>query len=121
MEIAPSETDPDLSISSSTNSSIWAGYVEQAPAAFTAVSGTFTVPPLQTSPANNVSPWIGIDGNGNGTVIQSGVTASVEPPQNPDYEAWWETYPTNSPQDQFQAAPGDSITVNIGRATDRGK
>ena len=75
MEIAASGTSPDLSISSSPASTIWAGYVEQASAAFTSVSGTFTVPAVNVSPQKDVMPWVGIDGYGTSDLIQAGVTA----------------------------------------------
>jgi hypothetical protein len=113
MWVAPSETSPDLNVGGSTSNSIWGGYVEQASGAFASVSGTFTVPTVQRTPANEVSPWVGIDGYGDSGVIQAGVTAQVDPPYAPTYEAWWETYPSNSPQNQFEPAPGDAISVNI--------
>jgi Peptidase A4 family/Putative Ig domain len=119
MWIAPGETSPDLNVGSSSSDSIWAGYVEQASSAFTSVSGTFTVPTVHSSPANEVSPWVGIDGYGTNDLIQSGVTAQVDPPYAPTYEAWWETVGPSgsaqdlSPQNQFEATPGDTVNVNI--------
>ncbi len=112
MWVAPSETTPNLSVSGSDANTIWAGYVEQASSAFTSVSGTFTVPTVQLSPSNEVSPWVGIDGYNGSGVVQAGVTA-LAGNDTASYEAWWETYPTNSPQDQFDANPGDTINVNI--------
>lgn len=123
MEIAPSETSPDLTVGSSTSSTIWAGYVEQASTAFTSVAGTFTVPAVNSSPQKQVSPWVGIDGNGTSDLIQAGVTASVDPPSSGTYEAWWETVGPNGsaqnlpPQNQFQASPGDNVNVNIWQLT----
>jgi large repetitive protein len=118
MEIAPSEASPDISVTSSTSSSTWAGYLEQAPAAFTSVSGTFTVPSVQGTPSNSVSPWVGIDGNGTNDLIQAGVSAAGGNGTS-SYEAWWETIGSIGssqnlpPQDQFDATPGDSINVDI--------
>lgn len=119
MWVAPSQVAPGRNVISNANGTIWAGYVGQASTAFTSVSGTLTVPTIETTPANEVSPWIGIDGYGTSNLIQAGVTAQVNPPYAPTYEAWWETAgssgsPQNRPpQDQFAAAPGDTINVNI--------
>jgi large repetitive protein len=112
MEIAPSETSPDLTIGSSPTSTIWAGYVEQASAAFTSVSGTFTVPTVNPSPQKDVMPWVGIDGYGTSDLIQAGVTALAASNGTTSYEAWWDTVP-GPVEDQFDASPGDSINVNI--------
>jgi hypothetical protein len=112
MEIAPSETRPDLTISSTTTNSIWAGYVEQASAAFTSVSGTFTVPTVNASPQKDVMPWVGIDGYGTSDLIQAGVTALAASNGTTSYEAWWDTVP-GPIEDQFDASPGDPINVNI--------
>ncbi len=117
--VAPGETTPDLNVGTSTNGDIWAGYVEQASSAFTSISGTFTVPTVHTSPSNSITPWVGIDGYGTSNLIQAGVTASVDPPLAPTYEAWWQTVGPNGsaqnipPQDQFNASPGDTINVDI--------
>lgn len=119
MWVAPSESLPDLTVNSNATNAIWAGYVEQSSTAFTSVSGTFTVPTLQLSPQNDVMPWVGIDGYGTSDLIQAGVEAYVYPPAAPTYEAWWQTVgPTGSaqnitPQNEFNAAPGDTINVNI--------
>lgn len=123
MEIAPSATSPDLSIGSSTTNTIWAGYVEQSSSAFTSVSGTFTVPTINTSPSKDVMPWVGIDGYGTSDLIQAGVTASVDPPGTPTYEAWWATVGPNGSaqnlpiQNQFALSAGDVINVNIWQQT----
>jgi hypothetical protein len=119
MEIAPSGTSPDISVGSSTTNTIWAGYVDQASSAFTSVSGTFTVPSVQSTPSNSVTPWVGIDGYGTNDLIQAGVTSSVDPPSATSYEAWWQTVGSNGsaqnipPQDQFEASPNDTINVSI--------
>jgi hypothetical protein len=123
MWVAPSETVPDLSVTGSTANTIWAGYVEQASAAFTSVSGTLTVPAVNSSPEKEVSPWVGIDGYGTNDLIQAGVTALANSSGVATYEAWWETVGPNgsaqnlAPQNQFEAAPGDSLTVNIWQIT----
>ena len=111
MEIAPSETSPDLGVTGTSTESPWAGYVEQASAAFTAVSGTFTVPALRDSPTNSVAPWVGIDGYGAADLIQAGVSA-IGGDGTTSYKAWWETVPSPV-QDQFDVTPGDAINVNI--------
>jgi hypothetical protein len=110
--VAPGETSPNLTVGSSINSAIWGGYIEQASSAFTSVSGTLTVPTIRATPENEVSPWVGIDGYGDGTVLQAGVEASAND-SHVTYEAWWETYPANSPQNLFAVSPGDTVNVNI--------
>jgi hypothetical protein len=119
MWVAPSEGAPELTVGSSVSGPIWAGYVARASAAFTSVSGTFTVPTLYSTPSNSVTPWVGIDGYGTSNLIQAGVEASVDPPGSPAYEAWWETVgPAGSqqdlpPQNEFEVSPGDLVNVNI--------
>ena len=115
MEIAPSETSPNLSVTGTSTDSPWAGYVEQASAAFTAASGTFTVPAVRESPTNSVSPWVGIDGYGTADLIQAGVSA-IGGDGTTSYEAWWATVPSPV-EDQFEAAAGDAINVNIWQTT----
>jgi hypothetical protein len=111
MEIAPSQTSPDLNVSSSPSTTIWAGYLEQASSPFTSVSGTFTVPTVRGTPTNSVTPWVGIDGYGVADLIQAGV-AAIGGNSTTSYEAWWDTVPSPV-QDQFSAAAGDTISVNI--------
>ncbi|MGH2862554.1 MAG: G1 family glutamic endopeptidase, partial [Solirubrobacteraceae bacterium] len=121
MWVAPSEVAPDLNVTSSTNGDIWAGYVEQASTAFTSVSGTLTVPSVNssTTQAKHDSPWVGIDGNGTSNLIQAGVTAMNSTGNTVLYEAWWETLGDSGspqdlpPQDEFEPTPGDTINVNI--------
>jgi hypothetical protein len=116
MEIAPSETNPDLTVASSTTNSIWAGYVEQSSTAFTSVCGTFTVPTVNASPQKDVIPWVGIDGYGTADLIQAGITALAASNGTTSYEAWWDTVPSPI-QNQFAAAAGDTINVNIWQIT----
>ena len=118
MEIAPSETGPDLTVNGSTLGTIWAGYLEQSSTAFTAAYGTLTVPPVTPNSSNSVSPWVGIDGYGTNSLIQAGVSA-IAGNGTASYDAWWETLgPSGSaqdlpPQDQFDASPGDTISIYI--------
>ncbi len=111
MEIAPSETSPDITVTGTDTESVWGGYLEQSSSAFTSVSGTFTVPTVRSTPQNSVSPWIGIDGYGTSNIIQAGVTALAASNGATSYQAWWQT--VTAPQNQFEASPGDSINVNI--------
>lgn len=113
MEIAPSETSPDLNVTSTqalnTN---WSGYIEQSATSFTSASGTFTVPTVPTTSGDFASTWLGFDGwNGSTTVLQAGVT-EVESNSGPLYQAWWETAPSPI-QNQFNVSPGDTVNVNI--------
>jgi hypothetical protein len=111
MEIAPSESNPNLSVAGTDSESVWGGYLEQSTSPFSSVSGTFTVPTVRNTPQNSVSPWVGIDGYGTTDIIQAGVTALAASNGTTSYEAWWQT--ETAPQNQFDASPGDSIEVNI--------
>lgn len=121
MWVAPDETSPDLNVGTSTTNATWAGYVEQSSSAFTSLSGTLTVPTVESSSSQDKSdsPWVGIDGYGTNNLIQAGVTAANANAGAVSYEAWWETVgaigsPQNlSPQNQFSPSAGDTIDVNI--------
>jgi hypothetical protein len=114
-----SEASPDLSVSTTeTQTTNWSGYVEQAVAAFTAVSGTFTVPSIPAAFGDSASTWIGIDGDSDDTLIQAGAS-EVESADGPVYQAWWDTLGSIGspqllpPQNVFDVSPGDTINVDI--------
>ena len=96
----------------------WSGYVASG-AAFTNVTGTFTVPAIGRYVAGTtVSEWVGIDGWSDSTLIQAGVneiplgegTAMVEP--------WWEVLPAPEQlASGVMARAGQQITVTITQLT----
>jgi hypothetical protein len=118
MWVAPSEASPDLSVTSTqTLNTNWSGYIEQSSTAFTSASGTFTVPAIPSTSGDFASVWVGFDGwNGSTTVLQAGLTATSGSGGTRVYQAWWETAP-DPPQNQFDIAPGDSVSVTIWQTT----
>ena len=93
----------------------WAGDVVEG-GIYSSATTSFVVPRMVTcSPPENDSAvfWVGIDGWGNQTVEQDGVTDSCNMGV-PHYYAWWETYPTNSgPLLSVRISPGDSVTASV--------
>ncbi len=93
----------------------WAGDVVEG-GTYSSATTSFVVPKMVTcSPPENDSAvfWVGIDGWGNQTVEQDGVTDACNMGV-PHYYAWWETYPTNSgPLLSVRIAPGDSVTASV--------
>jgi len=59
-------------IKTENNNPTWSGYATYSTPNVTAVAGTWVVPSVQGD--GEISSWVGIDGNGNGTVEQLGVT-----------------------------------------------
>jgi hypothetical protein len=114
----------------------WAGYVLSQRAPFTGVTAQWQVPTITSnSPPGMSCTWVGIDGDGNNTVLQAGTEQDFNPWYAPFsgaiYYAWFESFP--SPQSFIthvqsffgvfaQAAtsneivPGDVIQVSISPA-----
>ena len=113
LEIAPAGVEPDMSVTSETTNPTWGGYIDHAASPFTLVSGTFTVPTFPTgNTANNeLSPWVGIGGDGTGTLIQTGVDA-LDNEGRVTYKAWWEIVP-DPVTDVLPVNAGDTINVAI--------
>ena len=123
---SPNTTTPSVTtatvpvLGSSPN---WSGYVASGGGPFTEVMGTFTVPYIATAAncEDALSEWVGLDGVGNGELIQAGVSESMQDPstgactQGEFYASpWWEILP--APSARFYAVrvrAGDSVTVGI--------
>ncbi len=96
----------------------WSGYaVTGGP--FTYVTGTFTVPYLQTYVPNSAAvEWVGIDGVSNSSLIQAGVD---ELPYNSSYfilQPWWEILPAlQTSITTVTVHAGDTVTVTIGEVS----
>ena len=111
---SPSLTQLPLSEVHSQN---WSGYVATA-GPYTAVSGSFTVPSLSPgTPAQDmVSEWVGIDGSGNTSLVQAGVSEVPDPNSTATFDviAWWEVLPIASqPITTMTVSPGDEVNVTI--------
>jgi hypothetical protein len=101
-----------------TTNNIWSGYVV-TPAGghqFASVSSTWVQKRVKCQvPDAWVLFWVGLDGwssYDSSTVEQGGSSAECVNGV-PQYEAWWEMYPTNSVQTTFPIAVGDTIESTV--------
>ena len=97
----------------------WSGYCIIG-GGYTSVSGTWTVPTVNT-PVKKAQrrryqysgTWVGIDGVTNSDLIQAGTEQDYLRGQT-FYQAWWEILPAaETPIASVSVHPGDSITVSI--------
>ena len=104
-----------------TTSPNWSGYAAWPNDSVTYVTGTWTVPTVTAASgtSGNIASctWVGIDGDGNGTVEQIGTWQNV---QNgvAHYFAWWEMFSKIGLQPEqtittMTVSPGDSITASV--------
>jgi len=114
MEVAPTGVAPNTTVTTTNSSSAndWSGYVEQGSSDFTSVGGSFVVASTPALSGDLASAWAGIDGYGNDSIVQAGVSGTGTSHGTVAYEAWWETYPS-AVQNIFAVSPGDTINVNI--------
>jgi Peptidase A4 family len=89
----------------------WSGHLFTGPT-FTAVSGQWVVPPVQSSASGEYSAtWIGVDGVNNASLIQAG-TAQDTANGTVSYNDWYEILPANETL-ITSVAPGDHIQASI--------
>jgi Peptidase A4 family len=102
---------------SAQQSSNWSGYAETG-SGFTNASATWTVPSVSASGSDTFSSaWVGIDGDGNSNLIQTGTESDYSGGQA-SYYAWWEILPAaETPIDSLSVSPGDSITASVAQAS----
>jgi Peptidase A4 family len=87
----------------------WSGYVETG-SGYTSASASWTVP--SASGNGYSSAWVGIDGDGNSDLIQTGTESDA----NGQYYAWWEILPAaETPIDSISVSPGDSMTASVAK------
>ncbi len=99
------------SLSTPTTSNCWSGYVQQRSNVNT-VSASWTVPSVSSAATNTgSSSWVGVDGWGSSSLIQTG-TAQYWNNGSPSYYAWWEVLPANETR-MFDVSPGDAIYASI--------
>jgi hypothetical protein len=92
----------------------WAGYVAQRPGVrFRYVRATFFVPYIDCagSPSSFSGHWVGLDGEGNGTVEQDGILAACQG-GTPVYSAWYEMFPLPPVYATIAVRPGNSIVAS---------
>ncbi|MFY9840302.1 MAG: G1 family glutamic endopeptidase, partial [Xanthobacteraceae bacterium] len=96
------------------------GYAVTQGGPFASVTGSWTVPEVFSDGGPESATWVGIDGDGNNSVIQvgteqdyyggflgSGVGAG------PSYSAWYELYPAGPVTIPKPVSPGDQITASV--------
>jgi hypothetical protein len=98
-------------------SSNWSGYAETG-SGYTSAAATWTVPSVSaTSSATYSSAWVGIDGDGNSDLIQTG-TESDYVNGRAEYSAWWEILPDYSVTiSGVTITAGDSITASVAKSS----
>jgi hypothetical protein len=93
---------------------VWTGYVDVANngVKFTYVATRFTVPRVTCTSANSkASFWVGIDGYGNKTVEQDGISTDCHDGE-PVYNAWLELFPKGV-DPIFRVFPGNTIIMSV--------
>ena len=96
----------------------WSGYsvassLKNPQPTVTAVSGTWTVPSLTVTPGFSYSAsWIGIGGQFDQTLIQTGTEHDITNGQE-NYSAWYEILPASPVYLTMSVSPGDTITASI--------
>jgi hypothetical protein len=112
--VAPGGHRPIIRIRQGTSTN-WAGYAAYGQAGkFTSVTGTWTVPTVTCSSAQNTysSFWSGLDGDNSSTVEQTGTDSDCVNGVA-RYYAWYEMYPHPSFLVPLTVAPGDVITTSV--------
>jgi hypothetical protein len=96
----------------------WAGYIVSSSfnhkQDIVQISGSWTVPTINASSGNGYSStWIGIGGQEDKTLIQTGTEQDTTNGKD-NYHAWYELLPGVAIQiDTFPVAPGDHISASI--------
>ena len=95
----------------------WSGYaLTGGTGTYAAVTGCWTVPTVSASARDTYSSaWIGIDGDGNTDLIQTG-TEQDWYQGSPLYLAWWEILPAAA-QPIGYVSPGDQMCASVARGT----
>jgi hypothetical protein len=111
-----------LTVGADQASGNWSGYAATG-ASFSGVSGSWTVPVANCASGATTysSQWVGIDGDGDGTVEQDGTESDCSAGV-PTYYAWWEMYGDNTVNSgnanellpaAYPVSPGDTITAMV--------
>ncbi|WP_179233034.1 G1 family glutamic endopeptidase [Paenibacillus rigui] len=95
----------------------WSGYaIKKAKRnAYRSVSGYWRVPKVRPSKTNKYSStWVGIDGFGNNSLIQTG-TEQDYVKGKAVYYAWWEILPAPETKIRFPVSPNDLMYARISK------
>ncbi len=92
----------------------WSGYVLTG-GHYSGVEGTFTVPALRSYVAGSTNcQWVGIDGYGDSSVVQAGVSEVPEGPGQVVVQPWWEAFPgPQIPILTVTVHTGDKVSVAV--------
>jgi hypothetical protein len=95
----------------------WSGYAETG-SGFTSATATWKVPTVSASSGNTYSSaWVGIDGDGNSNLIQTGTEADYAG-GHATYQAWWEILPAaETVIPGISVHPGDSFTGTVAKVS----
>ncbi len=98
---------------STGTSSNWSGFAVTG-TDFTYAKGSWHVEEVDCTATPNTysSTWVGLDGDGNDTVEQTG-TASDCNGTTPQYYAWYEFYPAGSVPISMAVSPGDVMGASV--------
>lgn len=97
-------------------SSNWSGYAANE-ATFTSAQGDWVQPAANCESVRRHSFtlsafWVGLDGDQDNTVEQTGTEADCEGP-TPVYYAWWELYPKGTVVIHREVTPGDRMHARV--------
>ena len=92
----------------------WGGYIAPGTSGeFTTASADWTVPAVTCLAKRNLyAPWVGIDGDGDDTVEQTGVATSCRT-GSPVESAWYEMYPSAPVYYSNPISAGDGIVASV--------
>jgi ketosteroid isomerase-like protein len=107
---APGGSRQPRSLNTSNN---WSGYAATG-GAYTAVSGTWTVPEFSSQSNSGMdASWVGIGGVSSRDLIQAGTQEMTSGNGQTQYQAWIELLPRASTPVPLAVHAGDSISVSI--------
>ncbi len=110
----PKTTQPTLTKPASSDTSLnWAGY-RATNGMFTGVSGTWTVPKINSTNTQGAdATWVGIGGVTTDDLIQAGTMATVNHFGQVSYSAFYEGLPDFSQPFTISVHQGDVMTVSL--------
>jgi hypothetical protein len=92
----------------------WAGYIAPGSTGqFTTAKASWVEPTVRCLKDSDLyAPWVGIDGDGDGTVEQTGVQTACST-GSPKYSAWYEMYPKAPVYYSNPVSANDSFTATV--------
>jgi hypothetical protein len=94
-----------------TNAGNWAGYAATS-STYTTIIGHWVEPKVTCSHSALYAPWVGIDGDGDSTVEQTGVQTQCSG-GHASVAGWYEMYPAAPVYYSNPASIGDSFTAEV--------